>query len=105
MIRVMMFLAAVLVAAVGLSWLSDNPGTVSIYWPALNLKADPTVFQVIIGLTVLVAAALLGWSLVRQIWNSPAAVGSLMNRRDFIPQMQFKTELFDSRRRSVRRGF
>jgi HemY protein len=81
MIRVMMFLAAVLVAAVGLSWLSDNPGTVSVYWPALNLKADPTVFQVIIGLTVLVGAALLTWSLIRQIWNSPAAMGSLMNRR------------------------
>ncbi len=81
MIRVLVFLATVLAAAVGLSWLSDNPGTVSIYWPALNLKADPSVFQVMIGVTLLVAAALIVWSLIRQVWNSPAAVGSHMNRR------------------------
>ena len=81
MIRVIAFLASILAAAVGLSWLSDNPGTVSVYWPALNLKADPTVFQVIIALTLLVGAALLVWSFFRQIWNSPAAVGLMMNRR------------------------
>lgn len=81
MIRTILFLAAVLAAAVGLSWLSDNPGTVSIYWPALNLKADPSVFQVIIGLALLVGTALVGWSIFRQLWNSPAAVGMMMNRR------------------------
>ena len=81
MIRVIVFLAAVLAAAVGLSWLSDNPGTVNIYWPAMNLQANPTVFQVIIGLTLLVGSALLIWSLIRQLWNSPAAVGMMMNRR------------------------
>ena len=81
MIRVIVFLAAVLAAAVGLSWLSDNPGTVNVYWPAMNLQANPSVFQVIIGLALLVGAALLVWSLIRQLWNSPAAVGMMMNRR------------------------
>ena len=81
MIRVIVFLAAVLAAAVGLSWLSDNPGTVNIYWPAMNLQANPSVFQVIIGLTLLVGTALLIWSLIRYLWNSPAAVGMMMNRR------------------------
>jgi len=81
MIRVIVFLAAVLAATIGLSWLSDNPGTVSIYWPALNLQANPTIFQVIVGLGLLVAISLFVWSLFRQLWNSPAAVGTMMSRR------------------------
>ncbi|MEQ1696894.1 MAG: heme biosynthesis HemY N-terminal domain-containing protein, partial [Hyphomicrobiaceae bacterium] len=81
MIRVIVFLAAVLAAAIGLSWLSDNPGTVNIYWPAMNLQANPSVFQVIIGLTLLTGTVVLIWSLVRSLWNSPAAVGMMMNRR------------------------
>lgn len=81
MIRVIVFLAAVLAAAIGLSWLSDNPGTVDIRWPALNLQANPSIFQVIVGLVLLVGLSLLIWSLIRQLVNSPAAVGNLMNRR------------------------
>ncbi len=81
MIRVLVFLAAILAAAVGLSWLADNPGTVNIEWPVLNLKAEPSVFQVVIGLALLVTTALASWSLFRNIWNSPAAVGNVMNRR------------------------
>lgn len=81
MIRVIVFLAAVLAAAVGLSWLSDNPGTVNIYWPAMNLQANPSVFQVIIGMTLLAGTAVLIWALIRSLWNSPAAVGMIMNRR------------------------
>ena len=81
MLRVILFLAAILAAAVGLSWLADNPGSVNIEWPALNLKAEPSIFQVFIGLALLVATALVGWSLLRNVWNSPAAVGTMMNRR------------------------
>ena len=81
MIRVIVFLVAVLAAAIGLSWLSDNPGTVNVHWPAMNLQANPSVFQVIIALALLVGSALLIWSLIRSLWNSPAAVGMMMNRR------------------------
>ena len=81
MIRVILFLAACLAAAFGLSWLADNPGTVSVEWPAVNLKAEPSVFQVVIALAMLVGLSLLGWSLFRQLWNSPATVGNILNRR------------------------
>jgi HemY protein len=81
MIRVILYLAAILAIAWGLSWLADNPGTVSIEWPAVNLKAEPSLFQVVIGLALLVGTALFGWSLFRQLWNGPAAVGNLLNRR------------------------
>ena len=81
MIRVIVFLVAVLAAALGLSWLSDNPGTVSIYWKTVNLQANLTITQVLIALVFLVVAALLAWSVLRNIWNGPAAVGSILNRR------------------------
>ena len=81
MLRVIVFLAAILAAAIGLSWLADNPGTVNIEWPALNLKAEPSIFQVFVGLSMLVGTALVGWSLFRNVWNSPATVGNMMNRR------------------------
>ena len=81
MIRVILFLAAILAAAVGLSWLADNPGTVSLEWPALNLKAEPSVFQVVIGLALLLGLLLFSWSMLRNLVSSPAALGMMMNRR------------------------
>jgi HemY protein len=81
MIKVIAFLAAVLAAAMGLSWLADNNGTVTVEWPALNFKAEPSVFQVVVGLALLIGTALVVWSMIRQLVNSPAALGNLMNKR------------------------
>lgn len=81
MIRLIAYLAAVLVFAAGLSWLADNPGTVSIAWPALNLKADPSVFQVVVTLLVLLTVFWIGMTLFRHVWNSPRQVGQFITRR------------------------
>jgi len=82
MIRVFVYLASVLAAAIGLSWLADNPGTVSIHWPALNLRAEPSVFQTFVALAALLAVSWAAATLVRHVWNSPRNVGHFLNKRN-----------------------
>ena len=81
MVRVIAFLAAILAAALGLSWLADNPGSVHVEWPVLNIRAEPSVFQVAIALLALLAVAWVATTLVRQLWNGPASVGQFLYRR------------------------
>ena len=82
MIRLIAYLAAVLVFAAGLSWLADNPGSVSIAWPVLNLRADPSMFQVVVSLLVLLTVFWIGMTLFRHVWNSPRHVGQFISRRN-----------------------
>ena len=81
MMRVIAFLAAVLAAATGLSWLADHPGTVHVEWPALNMRAEPSVFQVVMALISLLILAYIVTAVVRHLWNGPATVGHFLNRR------------------------
>ena len=79
MLRLIAFLAAVALVAAGLAWLADNPGDLVLDWQGYHIEA--TVFVAIVILVTLVAVALLCWSIIRNIWYSPAAVGSVLSRR------------------------
>lgn len=79
MFRLVLFLLGVLAAAIGLSWLAENPGTITVDW--LGYRAEPTVFQAVVGLILLILTAMFVWTLLRQIWQSPAAAGRFLARR------------------------
>lgn len=79
MIRLILYLVGIAFVAAGLSWLADRPGSLVLTWQ--GYEAETSVFRAVILVTLLVAFALLAWSIFRQLWHSPAVVGRFLNRR------------------------
>ncbi len=79
MVRLILFLLFVVAAATGLAWLADRPGNLVVNWEGYEIETS--VFRAVVLLSALLGAVLFAWSLVRQVWRSPAAVGQFMARR------------------------
>jgi HemY protein len=79
MMRLVIYLLLVAAAAAGLGWLADRPGTLHIEWQGYDIET--TVFRAIVILAMATAAAIFVWSVLRTIWNSPAAIGERIVRR------------------------
>jgi HemY protein len=79
MIRILLYLVALLAIAAGLDWLADRPGTIVVDWQ--GYVAETSVFRAFIMMLLLVAGALVAWSALRWLWSSPARVGRVLNRR------------------------
>lgn len=79
MFRLIAFLIAIALLAAGLAWLADRPGELVLEWQGYH--AETSVFRAIVLLVALVAFALLCWSIARNIWYSPAAVGNVLTKR------------------------
>ncbi len=79
MIRLILFLIAILGVVMGLHWLADRPGNIVIEWQ--DYVAETSVFRAFVGLLFLVAASVLLWSILRGLWTSPAALGRYLHRR------------------------
>lgn len=79
MLRLIAFLLAIAALATGLSWLADRPGLIVVNWQ--GYEAEVTVFHAVVALAVLTGLAVFLWSLARQIWLSPAALGGFFNKR------------------------
>lgn len=77
--RLVIFLAGILALAIGMSWLADRPGNLTIDWEGYVIETS--VFRAIVMLAVLVGLAILVASIVRHIWRSPATIGNFFNRR------------------------
>ena len=79
MLRLFLFLGVVVVLATGLAWLADRPGDLVINWQGYLIETS--VFRAAVILALLVGLVLFAWSLLRNLWASPAALGSFLNRR------------------------
>jgi HemY protein len=79
MIRVALYLAGILVLTWGLHELAKRPGTIRVEW--LDHIAEISVFSGLVMLVALLAAIALVWSVLRQVWRSPAALARFVNRR------------------------
>ncbi len=79
MLRLIAFLVGIALLAAGLAWLADRPGELAIEWQGYHIETS--VFRAIVLLVALVALALTCWSILRSMWNSPAHVGNVLNRR------------------------
>jgi HemY protein len=79
MLRLIAFLVAIALLAAGLAWLADRPGELTVQWQGYQIETS--VFRAIVILVALVTLALVSWSILRNMWNSPAHVGNLLNKR------------------------
>jgi HemY protein len=79
MIRVAIYLAGILGLTAGLHWLAKRPGTITVEW--LGHIAEISVLGGLVLLATLLAAALLAWSLLRRVWQTPATLARYLNRR------------------------
>ncbi len=79
MIRVVIYLLVVALAAAGFAWLADRPGDIQIVWQ--NQQVDTSVMAGLIGLGILAVVAITVWSLARFVLHSPGAVGGFFRDR------------------------
>lgn len=79
MIRLVLFLLGIMALVIGLHWLADRPGTITIEW--LGYIAETSMFRALIILAIALALALAAWSLLRQLWHTPSTLGRYLLRR------------------------
>lgn len=79
MLRLVIYFLGVAVIAFGLSLLADNPGRVEVNWQGYIWDTD--LFQVTILLSFLAATVVFIWTVLHNIWQSPAAIGNFLSRR------------------------
>ncbi len=72
MFRLLIFLAALALAAWGLMWLSDNPGLVTVVWRGVEYKVS---LMLALGVVAVAAVALsIVWGVLRFVFNIPSFV-------------------------------
>lgn len=79
MTRLILFLVAVIVLAAGLSWLADRPGTLLVTWQ--GYEVETSVFRAVVLFAGVIALAFAVWSILAQIWSSPATLSHFLTRR------------------------
>ena len=79
MIRVVLFLLAVAVAALGVAWLADRPGEVAVTW--LGYRIETSVMVAALAVAALVLVIVLLWGIVRGILRSPEQVSLFFRHR------------------------
>jgi HemY protein len=79
MIRVILYLALVALLAVGAVWLADRPGDVAITWQGWRIETSVMVAAV--ATAIVVAIAVMAWSLVRLVLRSPDLIAMFLSHR------------------------
>ena len=79
MIKLLVFLAALVAFAFGFSWLADHPGEASLTWLGQRVETDTTTLG--LGLVALVVVVMITVALLRALWNAPGSLGRFFGRR------------------------
>jgi HemY protein len=79
MLRLVLFLAFVAALASGLAWLADRPGLIVVNWE--GYEAEISVFHAVVAFAFILGLTLVAWSILRHIWETPAAIGGYFNQR------------------------
>ena len=69
MIRIIVFLLLIALAAAGAAWVDDQVGTVVLSWSGWRVEATIPVFALALG--VVAVAAVVAWSMLRTLWRTP----------------------------------
>ena len=72
MIRVILFLLLIALAAAGAAWVADQSGDVTLMLGGWRIETTPAVFALAVG--VIVVAAIIAWSLLRTLWRMPERI-------------------------------
>lgn len=62
MLRIILFLVVIAVAATGAAWLAEQPGNVVLSWNGWQAEASVAVFSMVVGGVLI--AALLTWAIL-----------------------------------------
>ncbi len=79
MMRLVVYLITIALIASGLAWLADRPGTLHMVWQGYDIETS--VFRATVILAAAVAATIFAWSVMRTLWNTPAALGQRVVRQ------------------------
>ena len=79
MIRVALFLVIVGLIALGITWIADRPGEVSVTW--LGWRIETSLLVLLGAVLLLVAFCIFVWSLLRGIFRSPRRMTSAWRGR------------------------
>ncbi len=79
MVRLVLYLLAVAAMAAGLSWLADRPGSLVVVWE--GYEAETSVFRAVVLVVLFLAALLLSWTLLRQVWRGPLLLNRFFSAR------------------------
>ncbi len=72
MVRLLIFLGLLCLAALGLAWLADHPGQVVLTWGGYRIEASASVaLGVVVALAVVIAIL---WGIIRFVFRIPSLV-------------------------------
>ena len=72
MYRIILFLVLIALAAWGAAWVADQPGDVLISWTGGSAHPSLPVFALLLG--IVIAAAILAWTILLALWRLPERV-------------------------------
>ena len=79
MIRILLFTFSVVLAAIGLAWFADRPGSVTVEW--LGYQVETSAFVGALAVAAAVVLLLLIWAVLRYVLTRPAAVATYVRER------------------------
>jgi HemY protein len=79
MTRVVLFLAAVGLLALGVAWLADRPGEVTVLWHGWRI--DTSVMVAFFAIAALTVVAVLLWSVLRAVLRTPDLLSMFLRNR------------------------
>ena len=72
MIRIVLFLLFIALAAAGAAWIAEQPGSVVVTWGGIKATAALPVFA--LGLGIVAVAAIFVWSILTMLWRTPRRI-------------------------------
>src|ERR1700743_959103 len=76
MIRIILFLLLIALAASGAAWVADPGGDVVLSWS--GWRVEPTLRVLALAIGIIVVVALVLWTVLRALWRTP---GHIRRRR------------------------
>ena len=72
MIRIVLFLVLIALAAAGAAWVAEQPGDVVLFMG--NLKISTTLPRFVLGLGIVIVAVMMLWAILRALWRMPQRI-------------------------------
>src|SRR5712671_7849684 len=72
MIRIILFLGLIALAAAGAAWIADQSGEVVMSWGGWRVETTVPVFALALGVTIVAAVTV--WSILRGLWRTPEGI-------------------------------
>jgi len=72
MVRIILFLGLIALAAAGAAWIADQSGEVVLSWGGWRVETTVPVFALALGVTIVAAVTV--WSILRGLWRTPERI-------------------------------